>query len=680
MIGDVTSLYEWADGEFTRLKENRAATKEKWERNYEAFQAIASGKFWGTGEDAPAWRSKRFINATKQKVIAAFVQVCSAEFRGGVQLPFMLKPGEMDIELPDEAVEPVVDAYGERIRNGMGRFHADRVSMRVFLSLLIYGEGYAKKRVYKVRNTRYVALSPGGGIDPATLPVEMLRFEERVEEVNVPGFSFAPVWSVYGDVEAETLDDAGMVIHARGMRPSELRSMTAESHPGLIPEAVAEVLSELQTEDGQADASLDTSELPPHLRNVSHRKSTIFYRECWGMVPRVKAALFEEHLATGAEGGATLDLDAPGDDVPCMVCLANKKVVRFLRLKTKEQPFFRVRCEEVIDTPHGTGVADNMESTQDWVNDTVRKIEDNSNLSGNTMLLAKLGGMDTSLKQVSPGLVVAVDEGVARAEDAVAQLHFPDVTAVLYKMLTLALQFADEETGITKAQQGMGDPSNDVATATEVAERTEKANQWFGQVMRNIDEGLIEPYIKWAYDFALGDPTNPLPRLPLEVQALGFSSFQNTSVRAGKLMQLLQVGVSTPEGARVLKLDEIVAELARILDADADQFVRTPKEREQLAQEQDPMTGLEIEERKARIGAANASADASRAQAMKTGAEADQAVTEATAARKVAGVQMEGLRRMLDGDGDGAAVATGTDGPGSSGAGMDAGVGTGGGS
>jgi len=239
------------------------------------------------------------------------------------------------------------------------------------------------------------------------------------------------------------------------------------------------------------------------------------------------------------------------------------------------------------------------------------------------------------------------DEAVERAGDAVAPLQFPDVSRSLYPLLQLALQFADEETGIGKQAQGMGDPSNDTATATEIAERAEKANLWFGQVMRNIDEGLIEPWGEWAFEFLSEDPQNPLPKLPLRVQALGFSSFQSQNIRSQKLMQVVQLAMATGTGR--IDVDELIAEITRTLDQDADQFLRSEEEMAALAQQgPDPMEQLEMEERAAGIDATRAKTEETRARAMKTGAEADAALTQATADRKTTALQMGGLDRLLE--------------------------------
>ena len=124
------------------------------------------------------------------------------------------------------------------------------------------------------------------------------------------------------------------------------------------------------------------------------------------------------------------------------------------------------------------------------------------------------------------------------------------------------------------------------------ARQLEQAGKYIGSVVRNIDTGLIEPLVEAFYDFNMNDPNVLLGKGSYVVKALGFTSFQDRVERITKLQQNLQLILSDPDLKAQSKLRWYLEEIAKALDLDPDQALKSPAETAQEQQQEQQQAAL----------------------------------------------------------------------------------------
>jgi hypothetical protein len=242
----------------------------------------------------------------------------------------------------------------------------------------------------------------------------------------------------------------------------------------------------------------------------------------------------------------------------------------------------------ILDEFDGIGVADNLRDSQKMVNAGVRNFIDNKALSGNVIL----GIDDDALKpgqtnDVWPGKVFNF-EGGANISQAFKGIEIPDVGSSILELVFLFERYADEESNMPKIMQGDVAQKKKPDTLGEINILLQNAGKYMGQVMKNIDEGALEPVIEEFYEYNMQNPDYTGAKGDFQVQALGFSSYQGKVIRAKSLQNLLVILYSDPTGMllKESKPRSILEELVKTLDLDPDQFLLSEEEEEKVEEEQ----------------------------------------------------------------------------------------------
>lgn len=629
---DLTDLGQWVLRTFKDWADNRRSLETKWQANRDAFRGLDDAS-WGDpdadnhddgGEDGNTtfkgkkdWHSTHTMRLTKQKVMTAFALVIDAVLQGG-RVPFMLKlAGELQVnheDLPPDAAEHIDDEVTDmtqRIQQQLDRCDATRQLARAVLSAAIYGRARVKFRPKTFKARRMVALPQQPMVDqatgqpvmdPATGQPAMAPDQWTVEvapELS-PGVTFVSIWDVFDDVEAEDSRDSAGVIHRQYVSPRQFRAMAGEG-PGWDQEAVTRALRE--SNRGAPSHGDGTAEMTPRLRDVSTRKNVIRVLECWMQVPRAYADRYEQGTPDDSMIGDEIrEAEETGDDVPCLVVMAGDEVVRFIRLNPDEPwPFYSIPWEEDIDEAETYGVADNLAQTQAVLNSAIRAFEDNKRFSSSVILGLKRRmmlnpGWDGKIK---PGLVLDVAEEARSIGDALSAFIVPDVGANLLQLIQLFSEFGDEESMVPKIQGGGRDSQQ---TAYEASIRVEKAGKYMGAVVRNFDNFLIGPMIRDFYEWNMLDPQVQTGKGAFDITPLGFTSFQDRVIRLQAIQQFLAIVLQDPELRKMVKLDDALREIAKSLDLDPDQWLKSVKQmQDEAAQQNDIQTVLAVEDAKANI-------------------------------------------------------------------------------
>jgi hypothetical protein len=179
------------------------------------------------------------------------------------------------------------------------------------------------------------------------------------------------------------------------------------------------------------------------------------------------------------------------------------------------------------------------------------------------------------------------------------------------------------------------------ATATEIMEQSERADKYTGGVVRNYDEGLIEPITTDIFRENMRDPAITKGRGDFVVQALGFQSFKDRISRMRTYRTVLELALLDPEIRAMFKLRGIVEPMVKAAEIDvssvmnSDEEMQANAERNALAQQPPPQQPDELT-------VARAERERATGQAALMKATTDQAKVELTAE------QMEDARRQRE--------------------------------
>jgi len=566
---------------FDNWKKERQGIEIEMQTNLDAFNAVVTGDFWKQGE-AEGWRSDTFVQITKMKVMTAYSMVIDILLQGG-KIPFTLKSSPWDMvvleDLPIEQRNQIEDAMDDMkglIQQQLVDCHADRQLMKTVMSAAIYGETYAKYYVHEVERTGFQEANG--------------QWEPYRNTVTSPAFEYVSNWAIYRDLETEDLQAGQGIIQRSMISPYELRQkMGGDGY--WIDDAIMRAIAEAD-EPSQTQGSTDTSALPPGLRNIQHRHKTMEGMEFWGRVPRILVEQFEadiERKSATKEASIQmfdfLDYEHDGDEVEIMAVMADDEIVRYSRNKPDSRPYYRTVWEIALDETSGTGIPKNLRSVQKVINGGVRAFEDNKKLSANVMAAVKRQYIPNWDGAFKPGLEIELSDECDDARKAIQQVIIQDVGQTLLDLIGIFERYADEASQLPKIMQGVTHDKQRPDTLGEMNMLQANAGKYLGGVIKNFDEGLIEPVVTDFYKYNMADPEIQKGKGNYIAKPLGFTSFQNQVVRLQKLMQGLNLVMSSEVLLAETKVKEVLEEIWKAFDIDAGQVMKTPEEKQAEAQQ-----------------------------------------------------------------------------------------------
>ena len=128
------------------------------------------------------------------------------------------------------------------------------------------------------------------------------------------------------------------------------------------------------------------------------------------------------------------------------------------------------------------------------------------------------------------------------------------------------------------------------------------ANVALKSTIKNIDDFLMEPMITALFHWNMEYGTNQKSKGDLRIVARGSTALVQKEVQSQRLLQFLSL-VSNPMDAGLVDRNQLLRDIARSMDIDPDQIV---KSEEQLALEQQQQLALQAEAEQRAITSGNA--------------------------------------------------------------------------
>jgi hypothetical protein len=571
-------------------KTERSDLEQKYEDNLNAFNAISKGK-WKV-EEAEGWRSKTFIKKTKIKVVAAYAMVIDILLQGG-RIPFSLLPSPWDKivfeDMSEEEQEPIKDAISDMeglIRQQFIDSQADLELMKNIFSSAIYGETYAKWLVHDVVRKGYDQIQYAPGIANQD---QYVRYEPTKQVVVAPAWRYVSVWNIFRDLETNDLQSCVGIMERNMVSKYDL--FKRQGAPFWIDKALKKAVEESPPEgDPQHQGDSDTASLPPNLRDRKHRHRNLEEGEFWCRVPTQILEHFEWQLQKDEGKSVDRELfeydDFKGDETEIMAVLSGDQITRYTRNEDGYRPYCRAEWEMKLDQTGANGVADNLEDIQMVLNGMVRAMEDNLKLSANVILAIKKNMFAPGEKgDVKPGKEYEMSDEVEDVRKALQQIIIQPVVRELFVGIPLLERFADEATMLPRIIQGMVAEKQKPDTLGEMNILQANAGKYLGSVLKNHDEGIVEPMVTWNYEYNMADPNIQRGKGNFIAKAMGFNSFQDKFIRGESMRRLLALVLSDEKLASEWKTAKLVSEIAKTDDLDPDEFEKTDEEK-QKEQEQ----------------------------------------------------------------------------------------------
>ncbi|MCP4570580.1 MAG: hypothetical protein GY841_23595 [FCB group bacterium] len=577
-----TKLYdEWRADRKTLLET-------KWQDNIDAFNSISTGTW--KKDEAKGWRSDTFVQITKTKVLSGYAMVIDMELQGG-HIPFKLRPSPWDEvlleELEDAEKDKITDSIEDmtgQIKQQLADCNADRALMKCVMSGAIYGEFWGKRFTKEVirKGYREVSFAPQGLPDPEG---KYSRWEKWEKAHDSPAIDYTSVWDIFRDLENDDLQECIGIIQRDMVSPYSLRKGIGK--PLFIDKAIESAISE--ADSGDHGTAQDVGTEKPGLREIKNRKNKIERLEFWGRAPMKQVLEFEADLE---DSGKQADIDKAGEpeddgnEIEIYLQMAGNEIIRYAR-NTGDRPWYRGMWEFKLDHIEGTGIADNLKDSQKVLNGMVRGFEDNVKLIANVMvavkkrLLAK-GALDNG---VEPGKEIEIAEECDDARKAIQQIIIQDITGPLINGIPLFERYADEASQIPKILQGTVAEKFKPDTLGEMNMLQQNAGKYLGAVIKNIDEGLIEPMIQDFYEWNMADPEMKRGKGSYIAQAMGFHSFQERVQRIEKLTKSLQLILSSEELMKEAKLGEYLKLINTAFDLSPEDTLKSKEEKQAEAKQ-----------------------------------------------------------------------------------------------
>ena len=582
---------------FQIYEQNRTDLEQKWRKNYDLFRRrdedVDTQFKKGEGE---GWRCRARLGTTRQKVIHAVAIAADTMLQGG-KVNFMIEVDPVakeQLEIAgyrEDYFENGLEKMKARIDDNIAKSHGDRQMLKHILSAAIYGTTYGRIAVDDYIRSAYIPI-------PETVlegHPELLRWKKVQEISEFPCWKWVSTWDVYTDLEDRDLqENSGTFIRWWTDKSSLSKVYRNTDDPTILPDALKFVAASHGALPGNTVEDTDGSQsLAPKYESLEVTRKNLRVLDFYGKVKLSELVTFLKERGTIKMRQMFADYllsyeDLKDDDFDPEVeviasCIGADLTIWRLAPGALEigRGVVGSPWEESLDDIDDQSITDNCSDTQHLVDGIYRAIIDNQKLSGNVVLGIKEQMLIEPLKEITPGLVIRIDPTCADVRQAVQPLVIPDITAGLLNAFDLTMRMLEDDSAVPRIQQGQ--EAVRMETAFSLAQRLEKSGKYFGQIIRNFDEGIVEPVVTWMYNYEMAREFDFEGKGAYTVQALGFSSFQNRVTRMNGLIQFLNIALAHPEIYKALKMDSLFAELARMLDLDPEQITYTPAEQQERA-------------------------------------------------------------------------------------------------
>lgn len=465
--------------------ERRKPQEEEMLRAYRDMMRIATDDDTKDIGTSKAQKSKIFIGSTRSKIRSARAKIKDALFGAG-QMPFDTEPSQEDLKQFADTVEEII-SY--QLKEGDFK----KVLSTGVDSICTYGTGFIFGPFVRSKKHTSVQQIDGGGFP---------QLQEVSTDYYCPYYEHGRTMDTYPDPEAEDADEGLGVYWCSRKQPQFIKDLKGQE--GYSDQAIDRACQAVIT--AYSDEGSDrTNQARQNLYRYT-KEGRVWFSRYFGLVK--KRELEEWKRSEGSEVLGSPKDSIYDDMVEAVVILAGGEVIKAEENPYKDQkrPVLRCVYEDVEHEMWGVGIAKNNDPNQRVVNSAFRLY-----IEGKAFALLKTCSIDRSKFEIGedfklfPGKKFLMRPGLTPEErkEAIIWHDMNDVTDGWEKVIELAEQFSDDDTGITKYSQGT-DSQHLNDTATGISMIMNASSLPIKEVLSNIDEmwidRMIESLIEWDLD------------------------------------------------------------------------------------------------------------------------------------------------------------------------------------
>jgi hypothetical protein len=593
---------------FTEYKDARNDIEQEWLSSFRQFlgeyDPDVLAKLTGT-------RSKVFVGLTRTKVMSAFSRLVDLLFQSGqdfysidptaipeldpLEMAEITKEATAEIMKASGAASPtmVLDIINERrdelmdqvrdevrrrakmaasemtilVRDQLGEANAEQKIKEAIMESCIFGTGCIKGGTVRIERSKRWKRSYKNGVQTHSLTV--------VEQVK-PEIESVSIFDVYPDPYATSNEDLHGLFRRHVLTRRQFRDL--RDLDGFDSEAIEEILSDSPRGN---HIEQDHERIRREVANIklqSGPNNRFEVLEYWGSINGA------ELLEAGAElpEGSKED-----DDYDANIWICAGKVIR-ATLNPIPDGRIPYNCFPYERNPHqfwGTGVPSMMRDSQSTMNAATRIFIDNMAISSGPMVEVNMDFLEAGEDptDLHPWKVFLRSGGDPNAP--AVRFNQPVANANgLTSIIEMFRKFADETTSLPSYTHGdAGQQLNKTATGMSIL--MGNANVALKSTLKNVDDYLIIPLIKSLYHWNMEWSDNEKAKGDLNVSARGSTSLIQREVRSQRLLQFMSL-ISNPMDVAITKRKELLTEIAKSMDINPDEVIKTDKELQLEAQAQ----------------------------------------------------------------------------------------------
>ena len=592
-LEELASLGSILKAKYTEYKDARDDIEDDWIEDLRAFMGQYDpdvlSKIQSKGD-----RSQVYVGLTRTKVLAAYSRITDLLFQPGqkffsIEKTPLSKQPLVEQELAERAALEIQQAAEQvgtagieelviaRLNELTEEIEAETEQRVKNMEEAILDQALENNLEGKMKDAIMEQVIFGtGAMKAGTLRIEKDHkwikgdegFNLIYEENAMPEMEAVSIFDLYPDPHATSVDDMRDIFRRHIISRAEFNAL--KDFPGFNVDLINECI-EMNPEGNHDEAQHEIDRRNIANVNDSNTNTEKFeVLEFWGSLNG------HDLEDAGVEFGEDDDLSMEYD---ANIWMISGKVIKaqLNPLPGGVIPYFIFPYEKNPHAFWGTGVPRMMRDSQATMNAATRIYLDNVALSSgpmvevNTDIMAS--GEDPT--ELYPWRVFLREGG--DGNQPMVRFYQPQSNSpALVSVIELFRRFADETTALPSYTHGQTQSSLN-RTATGISILMSNANIVLKSVIKNIDDFLTKPMIRSLYDWNMTWNENENVKSDMRIVAKGSTALIQKEVQSQRLLQFLSL-INNPLDAQMVDREKLLTDIAKSLDIDPDEVIKTQKE------------------------------------------------------------------------------------------------------
>lgn len=287
---------------------------------------------------------------------------------------------------------------------------------------------------------------------------------------------------------------------------------------------------------------------------------------------------------------AGLKLDAEKDELKsisaCVVMINNTVVKVYINpLEDGALPYDFFVWEKVADSVWGYGIPYLMRAQQKVLNAAWRQMMDNAGVSSGPQIIVKAGAIQPADKQwqLSARKIWFATDDVDDVRKAFTAVEFNSYQAELAAIIKMAMELADQETGVPAITQGEKGAAPDTVGGMQMLMNS--ANVVLRRLVKQFDDSITRPHIRRYYDFNMMYNEDEEVKGDFTIDARGSSALLVRDIQNQAFLNLLAAGANPVYGV-YLDTQKLFEKALQAQHIDPAEVLKSEDELEKIKEQQ----------------------------------------------------------------------------------------------